>query len=281
MLRATRPQGAAPAAPQAGQAPAPQAAPQPQYQEPAETAPAPGATPQTQYQAPQYQDGQAQYAPQPGATPAPQPQYQAPAAAPAPQYQAPQQAPQYGAPQQGAAPQGGQPLALGNGNVASLNAGVLENVDGVGNIGNYVIVDGSDFLYKSSDRKAQYLDVNIHYGKRFYQWVDETNPNAKQYHNSDTKLDDRYKLKMEIRWYEPGEDNEPVEYIMSLSTTSSIQFLDFVKKLAKAGLGVGQVWTRMTISRHNRPNSTERYSRVDFEAFSLETGQPLGIKSNG
>jgi hypothetical protein len=230
---------------------------------PVQQAAAPSSEAATQAAAPAAQAAPAQQA-------APAPQAAAPAAQAAP-------APQAAAPVVPAA--SGVPVVSGGASVAALNEGILDNVEGIGQVGNYVTVDGSQFLYKSSNRRADYLDICVHYGKRFYQWVDESNPSAKVYHNSDEKIDDRYKLKFEIRWYEQGEDGEPVEYTMSLSTTSSIQFINYVKNLAKAGLGVGQVWTRMTISRHNRPNSSERYSRVDFEAFSLETGEPLGIKS--
>lgn len=150
----------------------------------------------------------------------------------------------------------------------------------MGNVGNYVSVDGSDFLYKATNTAVQSIDIVVSYGKRFYQWVDETNPAAKVFNNSDTKLNDNYKLKFEIRWLEQGEEegDEAVEYTMSLSTTSAMQFIDYVKKLANAGMGIGQVWSRMTISRHENKQK-DRYSRVDFEAFSLETGLPLNIKS--
>jgi hypothetical protein len=161
-----------------------------------------------------------------------------------------------------------------------MNAGVLENIDGMGNTGNFVSVDGSDFLYKGTNTTATNIDIVVSYGKRFYQWVDETNPDAKVFNNSDTKLNDNYKLKFEVRWLEQGEEegDEPVEYTISLSTTSAMQFIDYVKNLLKAGLGVSQVWTRMTISRHEN-KVKDRYSRVDFEAFSLVDGQPLNIRS--
>jgi hypothetical protein len=168
------------------------------------------------------------------------------------------------------------------GSVQDMNAGILENIDDMGTGGNYVTVDGESFLYKGSQTTAKEIDIQLTYGKRFYQWVDESNPEAKVFHNSDTKLDDRYKLKFEIRWLEQGEEegDEPVEYTMSLSTTSAMQFINYVQALSKAGHGVGGVWSRMTISRHLRSGSkTERYSRVDFEGFSLETGEALGIKS--
>jgi hypothetical protein len=86
----------------------------------------------------------------------------------------------------------------------------------------------------------------------------------KVFHNSDTKLDNRYKLKFEIKWDEE-EDGDVKEYTMSLSTTSAIQFINYVQGLAKQGIGVGQVVTKMTISRQKRQGSNDRYSRAEFE----------------
>jgi hypothetical protein len=155
-----------------------------------------------------------------------------------------------------------------NSALADLNAGILDNIDDLGSGGNYVTMDGSEFLYKASNESAPEIEAIITYGKRFYQWYDEDNS---QYHNSDTKLDDRYKMKFEIRWYEEV-DEEAVEHIMTLPTASAMRFIDYVRDLAKnKGLGVGQVVTKMTISRQQRKDSKDRYSRTEFEMVSLAT----------
>lgn len=155
-------------------------------------------------------------------------------------------------------------VATGN-QIADLNAGILENVEDLTGGGNYVTVDGTEFLYKDSNETAPEIEIVVSGGKRFYQWVDETDPENKQYHNSDTKLDNRYKLKFELRWFEETEEGDATEYIMSLSTTSAIQFISYVQALAKQGKGVGQVVTKMTISRQTSKDGKNRFSRVEFE----------------
>lgn len=170
-------------------------------------------------------------------------------------------------------------VAKGNGNAAlqNLNADILEGIDDLGG-GNFVSVDGTNFLYKSANEEVDHIDIMVHYGKRFYQWVDESGEN-KVFHNSDTKLDDRYKLKFELRWNEERNEGELVEFTISLSTTSALNFIDYIKKLATAGYGIGHVATRMTISRQESRDKKNRFSRVEFEAFDLETGQSLGVKT--
>lgn len=154
-------------------------------------------------------------------------------------------------------------VATGNA-LADLNAGILENVEDLTGGGNYVTIDGESFLYKDSNETASEIELVVSAGKRFYQYVDESDPENKQYHNSDEKLDNRYKLKFEIKWMEEV-DGEPKEYIMTLSTTSAIQFINYVTGLAKQGKGVGQVVTRLSISRQVSQDGKNRYSRVEFE----------------
>lgn len=170
---------------------------------------------------------------------------------------------QQSAPQATPAVQNNTP-AVSKGNVtADLNAGILDNIDDLNGGGSYVTVDGTDFLFKDDNTTAKEIDIIVSYGKRYYQWVDESDPENKVYHDSDTKLDNRYKLKFEIKWVEEV-DGEPKEYTMSLSTTSAIQFVNYIQGLAKKGYGVGSVVTRLSISRHQRQGSNDRYSRVDF-----------------
>jgi hypothetical protein len=178
-------------------------------------------------------------------------------------------------------PQASAPaVASGGGSqMAQLNAGILEGIDDVG--GNYVSLDANQFLYKVSNTLVDFVDLIVKGGKRFYQWVDESGEN-KVYHNADTKLDDRYKYKFEIRWDEAeDEESEPTEYTMSLSTTSALNFTNvYVKKLATAGYAVNQVITRMTTSKQRSRDGKNSFFRVEFEAFNVETGEPLNIKTD-
>ena len=150
-----------------------------------------------------------------------------------------------------------------------LNAGILDNIDGMGNTGNYVSMDGSEFLYKSTEARVNYIDLIVNYGKRYYQFVDDSDPDNKVFNNSDTKLADRYKLKFEIHWEEEVTEGEVIEPEFHLPTASAMRFIDYVKELAKAGYGIGQVVTRMTISRQVQKNSTNRYSRAEFTMLGI------------
>lgn len=156
------------------------------------------------------------------------------------------------------------PANRGGNVMADMNAGILENIDDMNIGGNYVTMDGSEFLYKNTQETAKEIDIVVSYGKRFYQWFDEAN---NQYHNSETKLDDRYKMKFEIRWLEQGEDgDEPTEYTMTLPTASAMNFVNYVKSLATNGYRINQVITRLSISRQvAQSDSKIRYSRTEFE----------------
>jgi hypothetical protein len=177
----------------------------------------------------------------------------------------------------------GKPVSASE--VSNLNAGILEGVDDLGGSGNYVTVDGTNFLYKSTNETPEYIDLVVAYGKRFYQWVDESNPERKVFNNSDAKLDDRYKLKFEIKWFEDREEAEATEFTQTLSTTSAMNFIDYLKKLAAGGLGVGQVVTRLSVSRQQSRDGKNRYSRVEMEALDyadyVEKGEikSLGVKT--
>jgi hypothetical protein len=146
--------------------------------------------------------------------------------------------------------------------VENLNGGVLDNIDGLGNMGNYVTMDGTEFLYKATNKAVAFIDLIISYGKRYYQWVEENGDN-KTFHNSDTKIDDRYKLKFEIRWHE-GTEDEDVELQFHAPTASAMRFINYVTELAKQGYGVGNVVTRMTITRQIQTGTSNRYSRAEF-----------------
>lgn len=155
----------------------------------------------------------------------------------------------------------------------------------MGTTGNFVTIDGTNFLYKASNETVPYIDMVIGYGKRFYQYVDETDPNNKKFYNADTKLDQNYKLKFELKWQEEREEGEePTEFTTTLSTTSTMNFMEYFKGLSKLGFAVNAVGTRMTGSRQVSKDGKNRYSRVEFEAFDLaayEQGQyvTIGVKT--
>jgi hypothetical protein len=153
--------------------------------------------------------------------------------------------------------------AAPEGSIENLNAGILDNIDGLGNGGNFVTMDGSEFLYKATDERLKEIDLIVNYGKRYYQWVEEDGE-SKIFHNSDAKLDDRYKFKFEIHWEEEPEEGQIKEMQFHMPTASAMRFVDYVKELAKNGFGIGQVVTRLSISRQIQKNSQNRYSRAEF-----------------
>ena len=136
----------------------------------------------------------------------------------------------------------------------------------------FVIPDGSDDGIRSRE-----ITALISYGKRFYQVVDESDLANKKFYDSDTKLSDDYKLKFLLKFMlELEGQEEPKEFQLSLSTTSSINFIEYVKKLAKAGYGVGNAVTRFTISRQTQQGGAKnKYSRVEFEGFTMDTGSKI------
>lgn len=154
--------------------------------------------------------------------------------------------------------QANKPAVNNPNQMAIVNDGILDNIEDMNIGGSYVTVDGSEFLFKATDERVNELDIVVSYGKRFYQYYDEAEG---QYHNADTKLDDRYKLKFEIRWV----DEEGTEHIMTLPTSSAMNFITYVKQLAQQGFSVGAVVTRLTVSRQQSQDGKYRYSRVEFE----------------
>lgn len=127
-------------------------------------------------------------------------------------------------------------------------------------------MDGSDFYIKSTETRVRELTVVISYARQYYRWYDQDN---KKWHEAPNKIDDRYSLACELKWYDwvDGEE-EPKEFTMTISTTSAIQFREYVGKLRDGGIRVNGIWTRMGIDRLERidPKTGEkqRYSRVNF-----------------
>ena len=147
--------------------------------------------------------------------------------------------------------------------IANLSGDVLGNIDGMGNAGNFVSMDGSDFIYKSLEITVPTIDLIVMSGKRYYQWVEEL-ADSKTFHDSDVKIDDRYKLKFEIHWEEESSEGEVITPQFHMPTASAMRFIDYVKTLAKEGYGIGHVVTRMSVSRQVQKGTTNRYSRAEF-----------------
>ena len=182
----------------------------------------------------------------------------------------------------------GAPLTGSNmsAQISNLNSDILGNIDGMGNAGNFVSMDGSEFFYKSLDLRVPSIDLIITSGKRYYQWVEEIG-DSKTFHDSDTKLNDFYKLKFEIHWEEEVTEGDITEPQFHMPTASAMRFIDYVKALAQSGYGVGNVVTRMTVSRQVQKNSTNRYSRAEFTMVGFVNAQneivdvPNGITTVG
>lgn len=150
--------------------------------------------------------------------------------------------------------------------ILEMNQGVLDFGDDVNFGGNWVAMDGTNFLYKASGEETPTIDVVITRGERYYQWVDESDQENKVYHKAPYKVDDRYSERIDITWEEVNnETGDMEEFTMSLPTSSAISFKNYVKMLStKHGKGVNAVVTRLSISRQTRRGSTDRYSRCEF-----------------
>lgn len=165
--------------------------------------------------------------------------------------------------------------------IAVLNP-YLDGLDGIGD-SNRVGVDGTEFEYKNSDseRRVKELNVNIIAGKKVFQYWDENKTLCQSFDGKvstdglvcatcDHKKAKDCKFKFEIRWLELNEDEEPEEFIMTLATVSSINFVKYVKTLAKEkGLGTHQVITQMTIERRLNTANNQKYSVVNFDEVGV------------
>ena len=66
------------------------------------------------------------------------------------------------------------------------------------------------------------------------------------------------------------ENGEAQELQLSLSETSAINFIEYLKKLTKAGYGVNQVVTKITVSRESNPSKGWVWSKAQFQAFTMD-----------
>ncbi len=175
---------------------------------------------------------------------------------------------------------GGKPSDL-----AALNPN-LEGLDGIGD-SNRVSVDGTEFEFKNSDseRREKVLNINVSAGRKVFQYWDENKTLCQSFDGKvstdglvcatcDHKKAKDCKFKFEVRWLELNEEEEPVEFIMTLPTVSAINFVNYVKSLSKEELGVHQVITQMTIERRINTSNNSKYSVVNFENVgSMEDDQ--------
>lgn len=179
------------------------------------------------------------------------------------------------------ATQGANALApqASGGSIQELNRGVLENIDDWNDSVSYVSFENTGgFTFKESGETVNELDVLIVRGERIYQKYDEE---LGKYITEKTKVDDSYKLKFNI-WFvladdDVDENEEVTQYKLTLPTASTMVFLRYADRLAKAGYAVNQVRTKMTWTRQENKQK-QKFARAAFEAFDLETGAPLNIK---
>lgn len=177
------------------------------------------------------------------------------------------------------ATQGANALAPQAGSIQALNNGVLENIaDMQTESTSFVSFAGGQFYFKASEEFKQEIVVQIVKGKRIFQKYDDV---ENRYITSETKIDNSYKFKFQVYFVlaDPTKDpnDEAQTYLLTLPTASAMQFVNYVKRLAKEqGLGVDKVRTKMWAT-HQVNKDKQHYSRVAFEALDLYTGKPLGV----
>lgn len=167
--------------------------------------------------------------------------------------------------------------------LTKLNEGVVEGLDGIGG-GNRVSIDGTDFEYRNQDRRAREITMVVNFARRVYQYWDD-NSNLCQSYDGKTSTDGllcatcehkrakECKFKFEVYWNEETEDGMIEEFVITLPTVSAIQFVNYLKALAREGLGVGQVITQMTIRRETNTANNNKYSVVQFKKVGLFEAQ--------
>ena len=158
----------------------------------------------------------------------------------------------------------------------------LEGLDGIGDT-NRVVVDGTEFEYKNSERRVKELNIQIFGGRKVFQYWDDNKSLCQSFDGKvstdglvcatcDHKKSKSCKFKFEIRWTEINpETEEPEEMIMTLATVSSINFVKYIKDLAKLNppAGVHEVLTHMAIERRLNTNNSSKYSAVVFKNQGL------------
>lgn len=152
-----------------------------------------------------------------------------------------------------------------------------------GELGNRVIMDGTDFIYKNSDESAREILANIFSGRKLWQYWDEAKNLCQSFDGKvstdgltcatcDQKKSKKCRFKYEIHWVEGendvDEEGQIIEYFMLLPTASAIVFMQYAKRLKNQNLGVADVVTKMTVKREqNRQDKSIRYSVVVFERY--------------
>ncbi len=153
----------------------------------------------------------------------------------------------------------------------------LEGLEGIGE-SNRVGIDGTEFEFKQSESRVKELNIVVSTGRKVFQYWDENKTLCQSFDGKvstdqlvcatcDHKKSKDCKFKFEIRWLSLNEETEePEEFIMTLPTVSAINFVNYIKKLAKEkGLGVHEVVTNMKIERRVNTSNNSKYSVVNFE----------------
>lgn len=92
------------------------------------------------------------------------------------------------------------------------------------------------------------------------------------------------KMKYEIKVFEvvPADEgwvyadvdetsNEPREVVWTMPTTTAMRFMEYYNTLKKAGYGIGQVATHVTVKRITaQKDKNIKYSQAEFEGISLQ-----------
>ena len=139
-----------------------------------------------------------------------------------------------------------------------------------------VVIDGTQLLYKDTDKTVDSLEIVLTGGRKVHQFFDEeANSYYKSYDGKFTEDGEpvsnypAMRHMFELDWEEEV-DEEMKEHQLVLSPTSRYAFLDYAKKLSKLtpALGVGDVTTIITASRQQNKDG-QRYSKAEFTCKEL------------
>ena len=151
-----------------------------------------------------------------------------------------------------------------------------QNFEGIsdGGFSARVVIDGTQLLYKEDDRTVDSLEVVLTGGRKVYQFFDEeANSYYKSYDGKFTEDGEPIsnypgmRHMFELDWDEKI-DGELKEHQLVLSPTSRYSFLEYAKKLDKAGKSLSDVTTIITASRQQNKDG-QRYSKAEFTCEEL------------
>lgn len=139
-----------------------------------------------------------------------------------------------------------------------------------------VVLDGTDILYKDTDKAVSELRIRLQGGRAVHQYFDEdTNSYHKSYDGKYTEDGEpiskfpKMRLMFELDWEELV-DGDMKKHQMVLSPTGRYAFVEYSQKLAKMNppLRVSQVETIITATRQSNKEG-QRYSKPQFTCQEL------------